>query len=529
MLWSIGPGGNGNCAGGGTASQNSMDNTMKKNVLGVILFVVLLTQALRAQEAADPLGQLRGRMSAHVQQTRFAQAQWGVKVVSLASGKSLFEYNAEKLMKPASNAKMYTCALALDRLGPAFRIKTSFYAAARPDAAGTIHGDLLVYGRGDPSFASRFNDGDYSKSLVPVLDALAAAGIKRVEGDLVGDESYFRGPPYGREWTWDDLEYYYGAPSSALTVEDNVIDLMFKPGQAEGAPCQIFTMPRTTFVSFVNRTKTTADGGRGHIDLYRPIGEDVAYLSGTTPLKSRGIEDSVSVAHPALWFVTLLKNALASRGITVTGGVKSLNWLDRETAPIEFMKYAEVASVQSRPLSEIVKNTLKPSQNLYAQLLLLQVGANSPEGRDPETRSTESDGLDEMRRFLTQAGIPRGMALLEEGSGLSRGALVTPSASVQLLTYVAQRPYASVFIDALPLAGVDGTLRNRFKGTSAAGNLRAKTGSLGHVDTLSGYLTTRGGDKLVFSAMLNNYSHGDGRPELDALIKMAADYSGKAP
>jgi D-alanyl-D-alanine carboxypeptidase/D-alanyl-D-alanine-endopeptidase (penicillin-binding protein 4) len=434
-------------------------------------------------------------------------------------------------MKPASNAKMYTCALALDKLGPDFHIKTSLYAAAKPDADGVIHGDVIVYGRGDPSFASRFNNGDYGLSLKPMLDAIHAAGLKRIDGDLVGDDSYFHGAPYGSEWTWDDLQFYYGAPASALTVEDNCLDLVFKPGARAGDPCEILTKPKTSYVVFDNRSETGATNAKPGIELYKPLGEDKVVVWGGVPLGSRGADDSVAVSHPALWFVSLLKDALAKDGVTVTGNLRSIGWLEREKTPLDVSNLVEVASVSSRPLSEIVKNTLKPSQNQYAQLLLLQVGANSSSGRNRRSHSTEDDGLTEMRRFLTSAGIKRGMALLEEGSGLSRGALVTPSASVQLLTYMAHHRCASVFTNGLPIAGVDGTLRNRFKGTAAAGNLRAKTGSLGHVDTVSGYMTTKGGDPLVLSVMLNNYSapgrRGDGRVEIDALIKMLADFDGK--
>jgi len=483
--------------------------------------------------AADSLPDLRTRLNAYVDQSRFAQAQWGIKVVSLASGKTVFEHNADKLMKPASNAKMYTASLALDLLGPDYRIKTSFYAPSKPDADGVIHGNLLVYGRGDPSFASRFNDDDYSKSLQPVIAALTAAGIKRIDGDLVGDDSYFRGPPFGSEWTWDDLQYYYGAPANALMVEDNCLDLVFKPGKKVGQPCEIVTMPETSFVTFVNRTKTTAAKTKANIDIYRPLGENIAYVWGGVPLDSKGEDDSVAVSNPALWFVTLLKKELAQHGVTVTGGLRSVNWLDREVAPLDLSNLVEVASVPSRPLAEIVKNTLKPSQNQYAQLLLLQVGASTERGRGTEMTYTEDEGLMEMREFLAEAGIKRGRALLEEGSGLSRGALVTPSASVQLLTYMAHHRYHDAFVDALPIAGVDGTLRKRFKGTAAAGNLRAKTGSLGHVDTLSGYMTTKGGDKLVLSIMLNNYKgrgrHADGRAEIDTLVGMLADFTGKIP
>jgi D-alanyl-D-alanine carboxypeptidase/D-alanyl-D-alanine-endopeptidase (penicillin-binding protein 4) len=480
----------------------------------------------RQQTTNDALPGLLARLNAQVDQPRFAQALWGIKMVSWATGATIFERNADKLMKPASNAKMYTASLALDRLGADFRIKTSFYAGAKPDAGGVIHGDLLVYGRGDPSFASRFNGGDYSKSLQPVVDALAAAGVKRVEGDLVGDDSYFRGPPFGALWTWDDLQNYYGAPVSALTVEDNAIDLVFKPGPAIGQPCLIVTKPGTSILNFINRTHTIAAKTRGRIDLYRPVGESNTYVWGEIPLGSRGVEDSVSVPNPALWFVSLLKTALVGRGITVTGGVRSAGWLDREAAPVDWSKWVEVASVQSRPVAEIVKNTLKPSQNQYAQLLLLQVGANS---ENAGAGYTQSAGLEEMRTFLAGIGVKRGMTLLEDGSGLSRGTLVTPGASVQLLSYMTRDRYYAAFYDALPIAGVDGTLRNRFKGTAAAGNLRAKTGSLGQVDSLSGYMTTAGKEKLIFSIMLNNYRGGDGRAQIDALALLLANFSGKLP
>ena len=509
------------------------DMKIRYRALLLTAAAVLFCGCATVPSANKALADLQSRLNAHLDQPRFAQAQWGVKVVSLATGKTIFEHNADKLMKPASNAKIYTASLALDRLGPDYRIKTSFYAPSKPDADGTIHGDLLVYGRGDPSFASRFNNDVYSKSLEPVIAALTVAGIKRVEGNLVGDDSYFRGAPFGANWTWDDLQNSYGAPANALMVEDNCIDLVFKPGPAVGQPCQIVTKPETTFVTFVNRTKTTAANTRTNIDIYRPVGENTAYVWGQVPLGSKGDDDAVSVSNPALWFVTLLKTNLAQHGITVTGGVRSVGWLEREGAPLDLSNLVEVAAVPSRSLAEIVKNTLKPSQNQYAQLLLLQVGAKTGKGRDAETNYTENLGMAEMRKFLAEAGIARGMVLLEEGSGLSRGALVTPSASVQLLTYMARHRYHDAFVDALPIAGVDGTLHKRFKGTAAEGNVRAKTGSLEHVNTLSGFLTTKGKDKLVFSIMLNNYKapgrHGDGIPEIDALVKLLVDFSGKTP
>jgi D-alanyl-D-alanine carboxypeptidase/D-alanyl-D-alanine-endopeptidase (penicillin-binding protein 4) len=493
-----------------------------------ILPLFLAVSLAGAPQSPGALPALQAQLDALLSQARFAQAQWGLQVVSLDSGDILFQRNADKLLKPASNAKLYTTALALDRFGPDFRLKTSFYAHAIPGSDGIIHGDLLVYGRGDPSFSARFNDGDYKKALQPAVDALLASGIKRIDGDLVGDDSFFHGPPYGSDWTWDDLENYYGAPASALSFQDNVVDLVFNPGQALGAPCQIVTMPATTFVTFSNSTVTAQTNAHARIRIYRPLDGNLAYVWGRVPLGSTGHADSVSVNDPALWFVTMLKEALAQNRIVVSGTVREMNWLDRETAPLDLSKLAEVAFVQSRPLAEIVKQTLKPSENLYAQLLFLQIGANALESRGAPDANTEEAAAAEMRKFLPLAGIGPGMALLEEGSGLSRTTLVTPSASVKLLTFMSRHRYRDAFIDALPIAGVDGTLRNRFKGTPAEGNVRAKTGSLAYVDTLSGFLVDAAKEKLVFSIMLNNYRETNpehnGRAEIDKLVRLLVDY-----
>jgi len=465
---------------------------------------------------------LTAQLDAIIDGPAFAQAQWGVKVCALDSGATIYARNADKLLKPASNGKIYTAALALDRLGPDFRIKTSVYAAAPPDAQGVIQGDVTVYGRGDPSFSARFNGGDYTKALQPLLDAFAKAGIKRIEGDLIGDETYFSGPPYGADWTWDDLENYYGAPTSALTLQDNVIDLQFEPAADVGAPCRIITHPETSFIAFSNFTQTIASG-EAHFRLFCPLGENVAYVWGQAPLHGAAHTDAIPVQQPALWFVTMLKEGLAQRGIVVAGNVRVKTWLDRASGSAA-PPHVEVASVEGRPISEIVKQTLKPSENLYAQLLLLQVGAKNPLINNGDTAEA---GLHALRFFLTGAGIGSGLVALSDGSGLSRGSLVTPSASVQLLTRMAHHSAKDAFVNALPIGGVDGTLRNRFKGTAAAGNVRAKTGSLQYVDTLSGYLTNKAGGKLVFSIMLNNYREPSGGPSgraaIDSLVRLLVD------
>lgn len=491
-------------------------------VLATALLLCACPSPLSA--AHSTVEELAAAISNHVHQPRFIAASWGVKVVSLDSGRTLFEHNAAKLHKPASNAKLFTGALALDRLGADFRIKTSLYAAASPDKRGRLRGDLIVFGRGDPTFAARFNGGDPSRSFAPIAEAVAAAGIRRIDGNLIADESFFRGAPFGGSWAWGDLQYHYGAAVSALTCDDNTIDLVIHPGARPGDACRVETRPPLHNLIFANLTDTAPTGERARIDVERLPGSSLVTLRGQVPIAGKPVSEAVTVANPAEWFGLRLKEELAARGIKVAGHVVTRDWRDREHAPLKTVGLREVAAVESRPLAEIVAAMMKPSQNLYAQLLLLQVGAQS----QSQDRATEDAGLAELGRFLDSAGIPRRDVLFDEGSGLSRAALVTPNAVVQLLTHMSRHRHAAEFLASLPVAGVDGTLAGRMQGTAAARNARAKTGTLRHVNALSGYVTTAAGERLVFSLMLNNYTPPENAPsaraDLDALAVMLAEF-----
>jgi serine-type D-Ala-D-Ala carboxypeptidase/endopeptidase (penicillin-binding protein 4) len=533
----------------------------------------------QSAQTPDTLNSLRERIAAHIGQPKFGPALWGVKIVSLETGKTIFEHNPQKYFNPASNAKLYTAALALEWLGADYRIKTSLYSTARPDASGTLKADLNVYGRGDPTMAARLNGGDYLKGFDPLITQLASAGVRRIEGDLVGDESYFAGPPFGSGWEWDDLQAYYGAEVSSLTVDDNALDLFVKPAERVGMPCRITTGPPTPFVTFINRTQTASNGSESRIVVYRPVGENIIYVSGRLSIDSSGYYTSVAVHNPASLFANLFKDALAARGIVVTGRTRVIDWKYREVTPVDFTKLIELGSVESMPLGDIIRETLKPSQNLYAQLLLLQVGANAQQGlgvggwglgeknnavQNPSPSpnpqpsnpqppipnpysTTEARGIESMNDFLARVGVKKGDVLLEEGSGLSRLDVITPEATVALLSYMSRSRWADVYRNALPIAGVDGTLQNRMKGTPAAGNVRAKTGTLRYVYALSGFVTTAAGERLVFSIMLNNYSNPEAavtarnsgtpaqhvsppapRDELDAIAVMLASFTGRS-
>ena len=279
----------------------------------------------RTAATTRTLAELQARISEVLRKEELAPGMIGIKVAALETGRVLFEENANKLLRPASNMKLYTVAAALDRLSPDYRFVTSAYVPAKPDADGVVKGDLIIYGRGDPSFAARFNNGDYFKGLNDLAERIAAAGVKRVKGDLVGDESYFTGPRYGSGWEWEDLQWSYGAEVSALTVNDNALDLSVKPAAEVGRPAVITTGPPDPLLRVSNRVTTTAKGSRRDLTVDRDLGQNTMTISGSIALDDRGYTGEVGISDPAQLFVYLLRDALARKGVTVTGKSRTVD------------------------------------------------------------------------------------------------------------------------------------------------------------------------------------------------------------
>jgi len=487
------------------------------------------------------LAELQARISEVLRKPELGSAMVGIKVASLGTGRVLFAENANKLLRPASNMKIYTVAAALDRLSPDYRFVTSVYAPATPDGDGVVKGDLIIYGRGDPSFAARFNHGDYFKGLNDLAERIAAAGVKRVKGDLVGDESYFTGPRYGSGWEWEDLQWWYGAEVSALTVNDNALDLSVKPGPEIGRPAVIVTGPPDPLLRISNRVTTTAKSSRRDLNVDRDLGQNTMTISGSIALDDKGYTAGIGISDPAQLFVYLLRDALARKGVTLTGKSRTVDersggsvvpkgLLAMGSITPGHPAAVELVSFQSPPLSLIAAQTLKPSQNLYTELILRTLGTMpSREMSTTTSRTSEGAGLEVVKSFLNWAGLNPNSLVLSDGSGLSRNDMVTAEATVQLLTYMHRHRYASAFRDALPIAGVDGTLKNRFKGTAAENNLRAKTGTLSSATSLSGYVRDAAGEELVFSIMVNNYPEdADVRANcIDPIAILLASFAGK--
>jgi D-alanyl-D-alanine carboxypeptidase/D-alanyl-D-alanine-endopeptidase (penicillin-binding protein 4) len=496
--------------------------------------VVVVVPAARSLEA------LRAGIAEVLRAPELAPALVGIKVVSLDTGRVLFEENAGKLLVPASNMKLYTVAAALDRLGPDFRFNTSVYAQELPDKKGKLRGDLVVYGRGDPTFATRFTGGDYYKAIDELAARVVAAGVRQVEGNIVGDESYFTGPSRSPGWEWDDLQWYYGADVSALTVNDNALDLSVKPGARAGEAGVVSTGPASPvirvvvarekeevadaphFLTFVNRVKTAPRGSKRDISVHRPLGQNFVEVSGQIAEDDPGYTGSVAAARPALLFTSMLRAALEKQGVSIKGRTRIVDAPMRpkqpESPPVAGQQQVtaaaagqpavnpypvEIARRESPPLAEIAAHTLKPSQNLYTELILRTLGKQFPPA-DPKLTTAEA-GLSVVRAFLNGAGVNTAHLAFVDGSGLARQNLITAESTVQLLTYMSRHRHALAWRDAQPVAGVDGTLRTRMRNTAAAGNLRAKTGTLNNVSGLSGYVTTAAGERLAFSIIVNHY------------------------
>jgi D-alanyl-D-alanine carboxypeptidase/D-alanyl-D-alanine-endopeptidase (penicillin-binding protein 4) len=513
-----------------------------------------LTRASESRPAGPAtLAELRSRIDEIVRQPALEPGFFAVKIVSLETGQVVFEQNANKFVRPASNMKLYTVAAALDRLTPDYHFITSVYAKEKPED-GKVKGDLIVYGRGDPSIAARFSNGDYFKGINDLADRIVAAGVKRVKGDVVGDESYFNGAPVGSGWEWEDLTWSYGAPLSALSINDNAIDLTVKPGDKVGASVMITTgPPAASFITIVNRATTSAKGSRSELRIYRGLGANTLEISGTLPIGDAGFVGGVAIPDPALAFVSMLRDALIKRGVKIDGHVRTVNAgsggsiVPRGVAALvqisELPEPIEIARLQSPAFSTIAAHTLKPSQNQYTELILrtlgeipavVPVGTSNKPSQISELppvvdRDSEAAGLQVVKDFLRQAGVGENEVALNDGSGLSRNDLISANTTLQLLTFMTKHKYFAQFRDALPVAGVDGTLRMRMRGTPAEGNVRAKTGSLSSVASLSGYVTTATGEHLVFSMMLNNYPDAAAvrHDSIDAIAVLLASFAGK--
>jgi D-alanyl-D-alanine carboxypeptidase/D-alanyl-D-alanine-endopeptidase (penicillin-binding protein 4) len=439
-------------------------------------------------------------------------AFWGIQVVDLEGGKTLYQWNASHFFVPASNTKLFTTAMALTRLGPDFTFQTRVFADAPPDANGRIAGLRLV-GGGDPNLSARaipYRRGPVTGNPLAAIEELAdqvvARGVKRVAGDIVGDDTWYLWQPYAAGWGIEDPESDDGPPISALTINDNALTITLAPGAREGDLAALSLNPPLEFYRFDNRVRSVAAGAARRIRLSRIPGSLDTRLWGGLPLGG-GVQNLVmSIEDPARYAALALRQALEDRGVVVEGDAVARHLYPSEVPdpsqapPSDAPSGAELARRVSAPLIEDLRITDKVSQNLHAELALRAVG------RARRNAGSFEAGLEEMKAFLAEAGIAAEQYNFRDGSGLARLNLVTPTAVVGLLRYMYAGPHREEWIGLLPVGGRDGSLAGRFTDTAAAGRVYAKTGSLSHVSALSGYIQRASGRWVAFSILVNNYN-----------------------
>jgi D-alanyl-D-alanine carboxypeptidase/D-alanyl-D-alanine-endopeptidase (penicillin-binding protein 4) len=470
-----------------------------------------------------------------IDESELASAEWGVYVVSLRDGRVLYARNSDKLFTPASNMKLYTTAVALDQLGADYRWRTSVYSEAPVDASGTIKGDIILYGRGAPDLASQAKR-ETPNSLDQLADELYRRGVRRVTGGVVGDESYFRGEPLGDGWLWNDVQWYFGAEVSALSINSNETTVTITSAGEPGEKPIVKAGSATDYFQIKNDVNTTERGSAMTLGVTRGLSENVVRVWGDFPAGGRSYNVRLSVHKPALWAATLFRNALKARGITVEGDARMRDARARDEERFDTQRATELASVTSRSLGEIARSTNKESLNLNAELILRTLGkergasAPDPDQVKMRLRGDDQAGLAVVRLWLQQAGIRTETLTLRDGSGLSRLDLVTPEATTRLLVAMAKRASAQVFRDSLPIAGRDGTLSSRMRGGATAGRILAKTGTLTYTNSLSGYVMSDDNEPLAFSILCNEATtEAKSTGVIDAIATRLASYKEANP
>ena len=440
-----------------------------------------------------------------------SKGDWGLLVADAKTGEVLFEQNADRYFVPASNMKLFTTALALATLGPEFRFRTTLESLMSPTREGKLNGPLFLVGRGDPNLSNRKLpyankeefDGPPERAIAELADALAAKGVKEIGGDIIGDDSYFPRDRYPNGWEIDDMVWEYGAAISAIVVDDNTVQLTLTPGERAGDHVDALVNPSTPEFVVDNQVVTSAAGVKPDLTLKREPGSNLVTVLGVLPAKGNSRKLTLAIQEPALHAAAMLKRLLEERGIKVDGVPRELS----VSPPDQRVVLAEHLSI---PLGDSIKLVNKISQNLHTEMLLRTAARQKGLWITPdELANFPAD-------FYAVAGIPPGDVVQSDGSGLSRHDLVTPRAIVSLLLYAQKQPWFGDYFSSLPVAGIDGTLEDRMKNSIAAGRLHAKTGSVEHVRTRSGYAELPSGRRVVFSFMSNNMG-SKGHEATDAL------------
>jgi D-alanyl-D-alanine carboxypeptidase/D-alanyl-D-alanine-endopeptidase (penicillin-binding protein 4) len=442
----------------------------------------------------SPSDQLRRDLQAIFTDTEIDHAFWAVSIRSLKNNEILYSLNPARMQTPASNQKLITSAVAADRLGWDYRYSTRIYATGPIQSGGDLDGDLVIVSNGDPTINPRHPD------RWGAFDAWArelyAKGIRRVSGQLIGDDNAFAEPGYGFGWAWDDLVLGYGAAVGALQYNENQIELLVGPGLEAGARAVVSVSPPGSGIILDHAVTTAAEGQPSRVSLERIPDSKTLRVSGQVAIGAPAIALDAAVPNPTVLYLSALREALARNGIFVGGSS-----LDVDDAPVkpDYGKSTLLLEDQSPTLDAVIDVCMKWSRNEYAETLLRSLAP-------PGSEATAEAGLAAVNETLLKWGITPELYVARDGSGLSRNDYVAPDALIGLLVHAwRDERHREKFQATLPQSATSGSLANRMKDTPAAARVWAKTGSMSNVRSLSGYLLTLDGEPLVFSFMATSF------------------------
>lgn len=477
---------------------------MKKLFVGIFVLLILsgCSGFLPPGIPRDPVERLRYDIEQVLDDSIFIPARAGMKIVSLETDGVLYERNSTMLMRPASNMKLLTSSTAIGLLGKDFQFKTAVLADTAM-VTDTLAGNLYFKGYGNPDLKS--------SDLDTLVAQIKSSGIASIRGDILADVSYFDDLYWGEGWMWDDEPYQFEAFITPLSINDNCVKVTVSPGEQTGDTVLVSIEPKTTYVHLINRAVTVPDSATVPLEVTRLFKErlNTITVDGQIRAASPPREYFLSVWKPELYAAQLLKEALQRSGISVGGNPKT------GLTPTS----AKQLGFHTWRFDSMLVNLNKVSDNLSAENTLKTIGAITR-----GVPGTARDGIEEAKLFLSQFGVDTTKFLMVDGSGVSHYNLLTAEMLVQLLRGVARRnDLFPLFYESLPIAGVDGTLSARMKGTLAERNLRAKTGSISGVSSLSGYVKTLDGETLAFSILMQNFidssrSYRDAQDRIGAIL-----------
>jgi serine-type D-Ala-D-Ala carboxypeptidase/endopeptidase (penicillin-binding protein 4) len=468
----------------------------------------------------------------------FHRTRWGILVQTLDTSETLYAQDAQHYFLPASNIKLLTTAAALTQLGSDFRVRTSVYrlesedrspesglrspeliATSRYSSASSFipypssftlsfsslppPSSLLVVGRGDPSFSDA--------QLRMLTGQIQRRGITKIS-QLRGDDHFFRGDAVNLSWEWEDLQSGYAAPVNSLILNQNAIALTLIP-QPIGQPLQlVWSDPaEINHWQVENHSLTVASSEPEFVHIERDLSSLVLYVRGQLQVDSEPEEEAIAIPNPGEYFLRRFRQTLANQDIPVEQVLVAPNPAAEDAE--------EIAAVQSPPLAELLVEANQESNNLYAEAMLRWLGVMRSSNHAARA-SALAAGISAVEASLADLGVDPDGYVLADGSGISRHSLVSPEAFVQTLQVMAQVPEAEVYRNSLAIAGVSGTLRNRFVDTPIAGRLWGKTGTASGVAALSGYLNPSNYPSLVFSIIVNHFDQPvrEVRPVIDEIV-----------